>query len=116
MKELDRWIQEISRDTGWTKKSIRAAIQEYGCDVTCKEDLTLAMLCFARQELKSKGYTIGVLKRSNNKKKQIIEDLIIQLERVQEFYEKSLEIARATIREQGNYINELLQKHKDVGR
>jgi predicted RNase H-like nuclease (RuvC/YqgF family) len=107
-KETDQLIKEVASEIGWTQADIKRALEKFEGDGT-KESITAACLLYAGSELKQRNNVIGGLKGANKRNKETIEDLMNQLRKVQDFYSQNFETMKATIREQSNYINELLK-------
>jgi hypothetical protein len=108
-KATDKLIKEVSSEIGWTQADIKRALDEFDGEAVTKESIKAACLRYAGPELKQRNNVIGGLKGANKRNKDTIENLINQLTKVQDFYSQSFETMKATIQEQGNYINELLR-------
>jgi len=106
-------IKKVSNDIGWTQADIKRAIANCKFDANSGEKIWACCMEYAGSESKKRNREIGGLKGRNKKQKEIIEKLINQLSKQQDFYTKILDFMKLTNREQANYIKKLLRNAKD---
>ncbi|MGC9503298.1 hypothetical protein [Baaleninema sp.] len=106
-------IKQIAREIGWTQTDIQRAIRYCECKGNSKEEIIACCIKYSGSELKRRNRIIGNLKGKNKKQQDTIELLVDRVSQLKDFYSHGFDVLKATIREQANYIDELLRDIKD---
>jgi hypothetical protein len=110
MASKQQLIKEVAVELGWTQADIERALSEYG-NVSTKEEVFACCVRYAGPALKRFNYQVGALKKASDKQKGIIAELVEKLTNVEYFYQSELvPTLKATIKEQANYIKDLLKQ------
>lgn len=107
-------IKEISDKYGWTQADIKRAIEFAQDEVETEADVVACMIHYAGPVLLQRNRELGARKRVTNQQQQVIENLIAQLTKVEDFYATQLiPTLKSTINAQAEYIKELLSSFGD---
>jgi dsDNA-specific endonuclease/ATPase MutS2 len=110
MANKQELIKEVAQNFGWSQADVKRALEEYG-DFETKEEIMACCLHYSGSELKKRNYSLGALKRANDKQKQAIKELIDKVTAIPNFYQNEvIPNLRGVIDAQAERITELLKQ------